>query len=403
MTTRSHADSLEALVAEQRQRDAELPLFLKVRKLTRMRRSPHAFLRGTARFFYALVRTRKSLERLGRGREGWLCGDLHVENFGVFRTNADSERERESVVFDVNDFDDAVQGPQLLDVLRLTTSLLLAARGGVPGAGMRLDLAMRFLQAYDESFARGKRMTTVPHFIRELWDRSAKRRGRQLVAERTEGSGKSLRFVRGERYRSLSRADKRSAHAAFVAYAASSGVRDTAGDGACEILDAAYRVAGTGSLGAYRVAVLTRGRKGHAPWLFDMKEERESPSPAVVASVPKGAPASRVVAAAAALLANPPAGLGTTELDGRSMLVRRLSPQEDKVSLDDLMPNELDMVLPFLGSVVGEMHRRGVSSRMTGGSRTLPMLDHHALLAEASTLAGLHETAHLLYFVGKTK
>ena len=51
-----------------------------------------------------------------------LCGDAHLSNFGLF---ASPERD---LVFDINDFDETLPGPWEWDVLRLATSLVIAAR-----------------------------------------------------------------------------------------------------------------------------------------------------------------------------------------------------------------------------------------------------------------------------------
>ena len=57
---------------------------LLARKQQRMSVSPFAFLRGSAPLFYRVL---SNAPRLGRGpdEDGMLCGDLHLENFGVYR------------------------------------------------------------------------------------------------------------------------------------------------------------------------------------------------------------------------------------------------------------------------------------------------------------------------------
>jgi uncharacterized protein (DUF2252 family) len=51
-----------------------------------------------------------------------LCGDAHLSNFGLF---ASPERDQ---VFDINDFDETLQGPFEWDVKRLAASLVVAGR-----------------------------------------------------------------------------------------------------------------------------------------------------------------------------------------------------------------------------------------------------------------------------------
>src|SRR5262249_53408943 len=102
-------------------------------KRERMRPSPLAFLRGTAPLYYELLERSPDLAA-GPGGEGWLVGDLHLENFGAYRPTApvadEGRGSRKSartnhIAFDLNDFDDAIVGPWRFDVLRLMVSLVL--------------------------------------------------------------------------------------------------------------------------------------------------------------------------------------------------------------------------------------------------------------------------------------
>ena len=70
-------------------------------KYEAMRKSPFVFLRGSCHRFY---------ERLAPGALpasplGWVCGDLHLENFGSFKGD------NGLVYFDINDFDESALAP----------------------------------------------------------------------------------------------------------------------------------------------------------------------------------------------------------------------------------------------------------------------------------------------------
>jgi len=83
----------------------------------RMLVSPFAFYRGAAKIMaHDLAATPVS------GLRSQLCGDAHLSNFGGF---ASAER---SLVFDLNDFDEALPGPFEWDVKRLVTSFEVCAR-----------------------------------------------------------------------------------------------------------------------------------------------------------------------------------------------------------------------------------------------------------------------------------
>lgn len=46
--------------------------------------SPHAFLRGAAPLFYEILAARPDLAA-GPPGEGWIVGDMHLENVGAYR------------------------------------------------------------------------------------------------------------------------------------------------------------------------------------------------------------------------------------------------------------------------------------------------------------------------------
>jgi uncharacterized protein (DUF2252 family) len=358
-------------------------------KMTRMRVSAHAFLRGAAPLFYDVLAVRPDLAA-GPPGQGWLAGDLHLENFGAYRPAplAGSGR-HDQVEFGLNDFDEAVVGPWRLDLLRLLTSVFLAGRQhGLEGRRVT-DLARALLAGYDL-----QRMPAAPAPIAALIETVRGRTRRQLLDARTELVRHRRRFVRGDRYRDLPRALADAARAAFGNWVSRLSVASTAPAEAFEIVDVAFRVAGTGSLGVLRVAVLTQGKGGpHSGWIFDLKEER-APAAARLLRPPPLEHAVRVKNAMLASLAHPPTMLGTTRLGGRSMLVRRLAPQEDKLDVTRLSSAELVPVARYLGALVGAAHRRGAT---LARSRRLSADDISRLLAQAVELCGIHEAAYLAW------
>jgi Uncharacterized protein conserved in bacteria (DUF2252) len=77
-------------------------------------------------------------------------GDLHVENFGTWR---DSDGR---LVWGVNDFDEAFLYPYTMDLVRLTTSALLAARAGHLSMKPK-DAAATIIEAYESVMDEGGR------------------------------------------------------------------------------------------------------------------------------------------------------------------------------------------------------------------------------------------------------
>jgi uncharacterized protein (DUF2252 family) len=368
-------------------------------KVARMTPSPLALLRGSAPLFYEVLARHPAL-RDGPPGEGWLVGDAHVENFGAYRTGALSADETrrshadESVVFDLNDFDEAFVGPWRFDVLRLLTSLVLAGRElGVDGR-RALELSDALLEGYVGSVFRRQRAKEVPAVVKRLVDKVRARSRRQLLDDRTEVVHGKRRFIRGPRYEAISEKLRAKAVKAFAKYVRNLPRAERPAEASLEVIDAAFRVAGTGSLGCLRIAVLVRGKGGgDGAWVFDMKSEDE-PSSASVVRPPRLPPAERVVTAIGACLTHPPRMIGTTRLRGKSMFVRRLAPQEDKLDLTKLTAEDLEPLARHLGALLGAGHRRG-AKRMP--RRAWTEKDRAMLMGRAIALSGAHESMYLAY------
>jgi hypothetical protein len=84
--------------------------------------------------------------------------------------------------------------------------------------------------------------------------------------------------------------------------------------------------------------------------------------------------------------------LGTTELRSISMLVRRLTPQEDKLNLRHLKADDLTPLSAYLGALIGAAHARA-NPQFSGASWSDS--ECAELLDKAVTLAGIHEAAYL--------
>ena len=362
-------------------------------KLERMSASPLAFLRGAAPMFYSVLEARPELAK-GPPGTGWLTGDMHLENFGAYRPEHAAGTESDSAVFDLNDFDDAFVGPWRLDVLRLLTSLILGGREmGVDGP-RALTLCDALLDAYVGSAFHRKRIPSGPQVVTDLVGNVRGRTRTELLDARTEVVRGKRRFVRGPRYEDLAPKLRAKAEKAFAKYGKGLPRADRVPPDALEVLDAAFRIAGTGSLGCLRVAVLVRGKGGRdGAWIFDMKSQG-TPSAACLVRPPRLEPAERVATAIGACLARPPRMVGATKLRGESMFVRRLMPQEDKLDLGKLPSSDLEPLARHLGALLGAAHHRG-AKRLP--SRPWKASQRAGFLAQAIALAGAHESMYLAY------
>jgi uncharacterized protein (DUF2252 family) len=366
-------------------------------KAERMSASPLALLRGAAPVFYELLERHPTLAE-GPPGEGWLVGDAHLENFGAYRAGplsvGDDAHKKENVVFDLNDFDDAFVGPWRYDVLRLATSLILVGREIGTDGTRTLELCEGLLQAHTDAAFSDRKAPAAPAPVAALVDKVKARSRKELLDARTTVTRGVRKFVRGKRYEALKPKVRARAEKAFAKFVKKSPEAARVPVEAFEVLDAAFRVAGTGSLGTLRIALLLRGKGGvDGNWVFDMKQE-DQPSAACLVRPPKLEPAERVHAALQACLARPPRMAGATRLRGMSMLVRRLSPQEDKLDWKTLRPEDLDPLARHLGALLGAAHRRGARRKP---KRAWDREDRASILTRAIALAGAHEAMYLAY------
>jgi uncharacterized protein (DUF2252 family) len=121
--TPSTQTATEILVAQNAGRLSELvPL-----RFARMLADPFSFYRGSAAVMAADLATSPT-----SGIEIMCCGDAHVSNFGLY---AAPDR---SIIFDLNDFDEAAVAPAEWDVKRLVTSAIIGGRhAGYPKKAIR--------------------------------------------------------------------------------------------------------------------------------------------------------------------------------------------------------------------------------------------------------------------------
>ena len=107
------ASAVDLIVA---QNDGRLPWLVPIRH-HRMAQSPLAFYRGAA-----TVMAHDLASTPATGIWPQICGDAHLSNFGAYGA---PDR---GLVFDINDFDETLQGPWEWDLKRLAASFAITAR-----------------------------------------------------------------------------------------------------------------------------------------------------------------------------------------------------------------------------------------------------------------------------------
>jgi uncharacterized protein (DUF2252 family) len=105
-------------------------------KYRNMRSTPFIFLRETCHLFYDRLPHEQTLDRTPLT---WLCGDLHIENFGSYKGD------NRLVYFDINDFDEAILAPCGWDLVRCLSSILAGAKSMTVKRPDALVLCRKFL------------------------------------------------------------------------------------------------------------------------------------------------------------------------------------------------------------------------------------------------------------------
>ncbi len=324
-----------------------------------MAASPFAFLRGSLQLFDACLRSEGSFAK-GPSGGGSLVGDLHLENFGVFRADGGA------AIFHVNDFDALRDGPWRLDVLRLLTSVLLARPELKVSGTQAQELARVALEGHQLGVA-GQRVAP-PAFVLNMCREAAATPAEKLLKKHVENG----KLKRDDKHPAAPAALLKQVPNVLAQWLASMKKPATPG----KLLDVRRRISGTGSLGVERLVVLLEG-DGSGRWLLDVKEVAFS--------------AERVVEAMRGAVKKPPALLGFAELGHQQLVVRALTAGEDKLALDALLPEQLPGMMRFLGAMSGQVHQRLARSRL---KRWTPA-ELRGLLKSARRLAVLHEEAFL--------
>jgi uncharacterized protein (DUF2252 family) len=336
----------------------------------RMAVSPFTYYRGAALPMAADLST-----TVASGIVVQLCGDAHLSNFGLF---ASPERD---LVFDVNDFDETLHGPFEWDVKRLAASIVVAGRTRgfdapsvqhavhrsvaayrtrmVEYAGMRamevyysrVDVAG--ILAFVDKRARPFLQATVKsthhhdalHELPKLTEVDAEGRRRivdhpPLITHHPEATPEvSAAALAG--YRDSIAEDRR---VLFDRY---------------ELVDAALKVVGVGSVGLGAFAVLFLGGDEDDPLFLQVKQAEASVLERFLPPSQQPSHGARVVAGQRRLQAASDVLLGwTVGAKGRHWYVRQLQDQKGGAVVEAMTPDDLATWGELCGWALARGHAR---------------------------------------------
>jgi len=292
-----------------------------------MAENPFRFFRGTCHLFYEDLHQRNSLPL---SPTAWVSGDLHLENFGTYKGD------NRLVYFDLNDFDEGMLAPAAWEVVRMMTSIFTGCESLGIGNKDTLQLAHLFLQVYATTLDKGKarylEIETATGIVRSFMEKISQRKQKELIRQRTEEGKKGNLRLRIDKIRFFP-IDK-TLRKELKTHIGKWLQGHPLVKGRFQILDACFRVAGTGSLGCRRYVFLTRDidePKRHA--LIDMKEALPSSlQPWLTTTQPHWvSQAERVVTIQKKMQNVCPALLGTTLFQGQPYVVKEMQPIADKI------------------------------------------------------------------------
>lgn len=316
-------------------------------KYQKMKKNPFAFLRGSCHLFFEDWSLNSDLNKAPKT---WVCGDLHLENFGSY------QGDNQLTYFDINDFDEAILAPCTLDLTRLLTSIFLAFPNSQEARPDPIALNNFLLEAYTTALNDGKarwvERETAKGIVKDLLDQAQKNQREKFLKKRTEleGNKRKLLIIKEKTF-SLAKDTKQNIKKVIEEFA-----QKQEKPKFFEVLDVAGRIAGTGSLGLERYIVLVEGeRSPDHNYLLDLKLERNSCLDYLDFPQPHWkTQAERIISIQKRAQAIAPALLNAIKINGSFYVMREYQPHEDKVDLDAINddPKSLEKLMKTIGQVV---------------------------------------------------
>jgi uncharacterized protein (DUF2252 family) len=327
-------------------------------KFARMAASPFGFYRGSVPVMAA------DLSKLPTtGIHSQICGDAHVHNLGAY-AGPDGR-----LIFDINDFDETIPGPWEWDVKRMAASLILAGREAGNTESECKEAVLAFAHSYREAMREFRVMPVLELARHQVFrhlnispvltvlrkaERATPNHSLDHLTVRQNGK---YRFREHEPLQfHLPRKTAAEVIAGLHGYIATLLPERQHWFAEYQVVDVAFRVVGTGSVGIRDYVVLLFGRPVTDPLFIQIKEEDESAyapySPRSRVHINQG---RRTVEGQRAMQVQSDVFLGWTTIASRDFLVRQLCDHKAGIENEDLEGNGL---LQY-GRVCGELLSKG--------------------------------------------
>ena len=289
-------------------------------KYKAMAANEFSFFRATCHLFYEDLCKHLILKQ---GPSVWVCGDLHLENFGSYRAA------NGLVYFDINDFDEAALTHVSWELVRFLSSIGMASdlwRYSMTEANGLMELS---LQAYAKLLAGGKAYAiqeeASPPLIVEFFEMAEQEKEKKMVGSRMDKRQEELKIISGK---TLPLEEKTKQM-----------IMQTVNEflkvnyGFLEVRDVAFRIAGTGSLGVKRYALLTYDSRKDKWRLLDIKESCPSSlAPYLEVKQPYwNSDADRILMVQSMMQYALPRFMTTLTIEGAPYVLKQLQPSSQKI------------------------------------------------------------------------
>ncbi|MFI5452266.1 DUF2252 domain-containing protein [Pedobacter sp. UC225_61] len=325
-------------------------------KYTRMAENAFRFFRGTCHLFYERL---SKLKGLPFSPLVWICGDLHIENFGSYRG------ENGLIYFDLNDFDEGVLAPALFEVVRLLTSIFVAFEVYGIAEDQAANLVSIFLASYSSVLAKGKAVAIDPRtakgIVSNFLKHSESRSYKQLLGKRTIAKGKKILLsLEHEKHAKVEKKLK----SALIEHISHWLETSPASPYNYKVKDVVFRIAGTGSLGVKRYLFLLRSKNVKGKYLLlDMKQSFDPSLSPYVETKPRWEnQAERIVSIQRRMQYVSSALLDVTEFKGESYVLGEMQPMEDTFDFSLVAGNYRSLI-----QVIDDMGSLTASSQLRSG------------------------------------
>ena len=326
----------------------------------------------------------------------WICGDLHLENFGSYKG------ENRMVYFDLNDFDETVLAPVTWELGRTVCSILIASEALEISRKQAMELCKKYLDSYTKVLSDGK-----PYYIDARIARGIvgdflktveKRKYKKLLRTKTGKSEKiSCLDLDHPKHSEIPKPLKRRLIDFVNTWIQTR--RDSPDN--YRVIDAVFRVAGTGSIGLKRYAFLLKKKNKKEKYLLvDMKQVRPSSlTPFLKHEQPKFENDAIKVAKLQRLMQNvPPALISEVEFAGDLYIIQEMQCTKDYIDFSLLKnrPDDMLDVISDMGMLTASAHLRSSGRFGAGPADDLICFArqtgwHLQLIEQSQLMAGLYK------------